>query len=135
MRTLKIFLWVAGIACLLSGYGLFMPVSAWEAIANFFGAESLDLPDSPLFVYVVRVCSAMAVATGVYLIILALNPMKYPALIPFTGLASIFIGVACGITGLVVEMPILWFLGDSLGCLLFGILVLASWQQVKRKKL
>ena len=135
MRTLKIFLWVAGIASLLSGYGLFMPISGLEAIANFFGAESLDLPDSPLFVYVVRVCSAMAVAMGVYLIILALNPMKYPALIPFTGLASIFIGVACGITGLAVEMPVLWFLGDSLGCLLFGILVLASWQQVKGKKL
>ena len=135
MRTLKIFLWVAGIACLLSGYGLFMPVSAWEAIANFFGAESLHLPDSPLFVYVVRVCSAMAVAMGVYLIILALNPMKYPVLIPFTGLASIFIGAACGIAGLAVGMPILWFLGDSLGCLLFGILVLASWQQIKHKKL
>ena len=134
MRTLKSFLWIAGIACLLSGYGLFTSMSALETMANFFGAESLDLPDSPLFVYVVRLISAMAVATGVYLIILALNPMKYPALIPFTGLASIFIGAACGITGLVVGMPVLWFLGDSLGCLLFGILVLASWQQVKGKK-
>ena len=135
MRTLKSFLWIAGIACLLSGYGLFTSMSALETMANFFGAESLDLPDSPLFVYVVRLISAMAVATGVYLIILALNPMKYPALIPFTGLASIFIGAACGITGLVVGMPVLWFLGDSLGCLLFGILVLASWQQVKGKKI
>jgi len=134
MRTLKSFLWIAGIACLLSGYGLFTSMSALETMANFFGAESLDLPDSPLFVYVVRLISAMAVATGVYLIILALNPMKYPALIPFTGLASVFLGVVCGITGLAAEMPVLWFLGDSLGCLLFGILVLASWQQIKGKK-
>ena len=135
MRTLKIFLWVAGIVCLLSGYGLFMPISGLEAIANFFGTEPLDLPDSPLFEYVVRICSAMAVASGVYLIILALNPMKYPALIPFTGLASIFVGAVCGITGMLTKMPILWFLGDSLGCLVFGILVLASWQQIKYKKI
>jgi hypothetical protein len=135
MRTLKIFLWVAAIACLLSGYGLFMPISGFEAIANFFGTESLDLPDSPMFEYVVRICSAMAVATGVYFIILALNPMKYPALIPFTGLASIFVGAVCGITGLAAGMPALWFLGDSLGCLILGILVLAAWQQIKCKKL
>ena len=134
MRALKIFLWLAGIACLLSGYGVFMSMSALEAMANFFGTESLDFPDSPLFVYIVSLCSAMAVAMGVYLIILALNPVKYPALIPFTGLASMFIGVVCGIAGTLTEMPTLWFMGDSLGCLVFGILVLAFWQQVKSKK-
>ena len=131
MRTLKNFLWIAGIVCLLSGYGLFLPISGWEAIANFFGAESLQLPDSPLFVYVVRVCSAMAVATGVYLIILALNPMKYPVLIPFTGLASVFLGLVCGITGLTVGMSPLWFLGDTLSCVIVGLLILASWKQIK----
>lgn len=135
MRILKIFLWIAGIACLLSGYGLFMPILVLETVANFFKIDSLLPPDSPLFEYVVRTISAMAVTTGVYLIILALNPMKYPALIPFTGLASIFVGVVCGIAGLAAEIPALWFLGDSLGCLVFGILVLASWQQVKGKKL
>ena len=131
MRTLKFILWIAGVLCLLSGFGLFLPISMLEAIAKFFEAESPGLAESPLFVYVVRVCSAMAVATGVYLIILALHPMKYPALIPFTGLASLFLGVVCGITGLIVQMSPPWFLGDTLGCLVLGILVLASWQQVK----
>lgn len=93
MRTLKFILWIAGILCLLSGFGLFLPVSTLEAIAKFFEAESPGLADSPLFEYVVRVSSAMAVAIGVYLIILALHPMKYPALIPFTALASLFLGV------------------------------------------
>ena len=131
MRALKICLWIAGILCLLSVFGMFLPVSAWESIAKFFGAESVHLPYSPLFVYVVRVVSAMSVATGVYLIILALHPMKYPVLIPFTGLAAVFLGVVCGITGLVAAMPTLWFLGDSLSCLVLGILILVFWQKAK----
>ncbi len=104
MRTLKFFLWIAGILCLLSGFGIFLPIPTLEAITKFFEAESPGLAESPLFVYVVRVSSAMAVAIGVYLIILALHPMKYPALIPFTGLASVFLGLVCGITGLIVQM-------------------------------
>ena len=131
MRALKICLWIAAIMCLLSVFGMFLPISAWESIAKFFGAESFHLPESPLVEYVVRVGSAMAVATGVYLIILALHPMKYPVLIPFTGLASVFLGVVCGITGLVVAMPPLWFLGDFLSCLVLGILILVFWQKAK----
>ena len=131
MRALKICLWIAGILCLLSISGMFLPVSAWESFLRFFGHESFNLPNSPLFEYAVRVGSAMAVATGVYLIILALHPMKYPVLIPFTGLAAIFLGVVCGVTGLVAAMPLLWFMGDSLSCLVLGILILVFWQKIK----
>ncbi len=132
MRGLKICLWIAGVACLLSIFGVFLPVSMWESIAKFFGVESLHLPDSPLVEYVVRVGSAMSVAMGVYLIILALHPTKYPVLVPFTGLAAVFLGMVCGITGLVVGMPPLWFLGDSLSCLVLGILILVFWRQAKK---
>ena len=136
MRALKICLWIAGILCLLCVFGMFLPISAWESVVKFFGAESLhqaivQIPDSPLVEYAVRVGSATYVAVGVYLIILALHPMKYPVLIPFTGLAAVFLGVVCGITGLVTTMPPLWFLGDSLSCLVLGILILLFWQKVK----
>ena len=136
MRALKICLWIAGIGCLLSVFGIFLPISAWESIVKFFGAESLhqaivQIPDSRLVEYAVRVGSATYVAVGVYLIILALNPMKYPVLIPFTGLAAVFVGMVCGITGLVAAMPPLWFLGDSLSCLVLGILILVFWQKAK----
>ena len=132
MRALKICLWIAGILCLLSGFGMFLPISALESIAKLFGIESLHIPDSPLVEYAVRVMSAMAVAMGVYLIILALNPMKYGIMVPFTGLASVFLGVVCGITGLVVGMYPLWFLGDSLSCLVLGVLILVFWRQAKQ---
>ena len=131
MRALKICLWIAGILCLLSISGMFLPVSAWESFLRFLGHESFAFPDSPLVEYAVRLGSAMFVATGVYLIILALHPMKYRVLIPFTGLAAVFLGVVCGITGLLVAMPPLWFLGDSLSCLVLGILILVFWQKIK----
>ena len=129
MRALKICLWITGILCLLSIFGMFLSVSSLESIAKVFGVESL--PESPLILYAVRVMSATYVGVGVYFIILALHPMKYPVLIPFTGLVAVFLGVVCGITGLVAAMPPLWFLGDSLSCLVPGILILLFWQKVK----
>ena len=46
-------------------------------------------------------------AVGVYLIILARNPMKYTVLVPFTGISAVLLGLACAITGLAVKMPIM----------------------------
>ena len=125
-------LWIAGIACLLSVFGMFLPISACESIAKYFGIESLHLPDSPLVEYALRLMSATYVAIGVYLVILALNPMKYGVMIPFTGLAAVFLGAVCAITGLVVGMSVLWFLGDSVSCAILGVLILVFWQQAKQ---
>ncbi len=108
---------------------MFLPIRVVESLARAFGGEAF--PDSPLVMYAVRVMSATYVAVGVYLVILALHPMKYAVLVPFTGLASVFLGVVCGITGLAVAMPPLWFLGDSLSCLVFGVLILVFWRQAK----
>jgi ABC-type Mn2+/Zn2+ transport system permease subunit len=69
----------------------------------------------------------------VFFIILALDPMKYPVLVPFSGLAAVFIGVVCGVTGLAVGMPALWFLGDSLSCALLGVLIVVFWRQANKE--
>jgi len=130
MRALKICLWIAGIGCLLSVFGMFLPISAWESIAKVFGIESL--PDSPLFAYAARVMSATYVGVGVFFIILALHPMRYGVMVPFSGIASVFVGVVCGIAGLLAAMPTLWFLGDSLSCLVLGVLILVFWHQAKQ---
>jgi len=130
MRALKICLWIAGIGCLLSVFGMFLPVRLFESLAKAFGIQ-LVLPDSPLCLYALRVMSATYVGVGVYFVILALNPMKYAVLVPFTGLAAVFLAVICGITGLMVKMPLLWFLGDSLSCLVLGILILVFWRRAK----
>ncbi len=130
MRALKICLWIAGFACLLSVFGMFLPVSAWESITKFFGIESL--PDSPQFMYAVRLMSGTYAAVGVFFIILALDPMKYGVMVPFSGLAAVFVGVVCAIAGPLAEMPLWWFIGDSLSCLVLGVLILVFWQQAKQ---
>lgn len=130
MLALKICLWIAGFACLLSVFGMFLPVSAWESITKFFGIESL--PDSPQFMYAVRLMSGTYAAVGVFFIILALDPMKYGIMVPFSGLGAVFVGVVCAIAGLLAEMPLWWFLGDSLSCLVLGVLILVFWQQAKQ---
>ncbi len=129
MRGLKICLWITGILCLLSVVGLFLPVSAFESFAGFFGIETL--PDSPLIMYAIRTMSATFIGIGVFFIILALNPVKYGVLVPFSGIASVLLGVVCFITGLVVGMPVLWFLGDTLSCAVLGVLILVFWRKAK----
>jgi len=130
MRGLKICLWIAGVLCLLSVAGLFLPLSAFQSIAGVFGIETL--PDSPLIMYAIRTAAATYAGIGVFFVILALNPMKYGVMVPFTGLAAAALGVVCAVTGLTVEMPVLCFLGDSLSCLALGVLILVFWQQAKR---
>ncbi|MBN2457130.1 MAG: hypothetical protein JXB29_11450 [Sedimentisphaerales bacterium] len=127
MRALKICLWIAAVGCLLSVFGMFLPISVWQSFAKVFGIETF--PDSPLVVYAVRVMSASYVAVGVFFIILALHPVKYGVMVPFSGLAAVFLGVVCGITGLAAGMPALWFLGDSLSCVALGVLIFVFWKR------
>jgi hypothetical protein len=129
MRALKVCLWIAGVLCLLSVAGLFLPLSACESIAGLFGIDTL--PGSPLIMYAIRTVSATFVGIGAFFIILAMNPMKYGVMVPFSGLVAVFIAVVCLITGLAVGMPPLWFLGDSLSCLVLGVLIIVFWRQAK----
>lgn len=130
MRALKICLWIAGIGCLLSVLGIFLPVSAWESITKFFGIESF--PDSPQFMYAVRLMSATYAAVGVFFVILALDPMKYGVMVPFSGLGAVLIGVVCAIVGLLEAIPLWWLMGDSLSCVVVGVLIFVFWQQAKQ---
>jgi len=111
MRALKICLWVGGILCLLSVFGLFLSVSAFESIAKFFGVESL--PESPLVEYAIRTASATYVGVGMFFV-------------------AIFIGVVCAVTGIAVQIPALWYLGDSVPCLVLGVLILVFWRQARQ---
>ncbi len=130
MRALKICLWIAGIGCLLSVFEMFLPMSWLESIAKFFGIESL--PGLPLLVYLVRLMSGTYAAVGVFFIILALAPLKYGIMVPFSALGAVFIGVVCLIAGLLTAMPFWCFMGDSLSCLVLGVLILVFWQQAKK---
>ncbi|MHC4574954.1 MAG: hypothetical protein ACYS76_12630 [Planctomycetota bacterium] len=130
MRALKICLWAAGVLCLLSVVGMFLPVGAVESFAKAFGVQTL--PDSPLIMYAIRTISATFIGIGVFFIILALDPMKYGVLVPFSGIIAVFIGAVCAISGPIVGMPTIWYLGDALSCLALGLLILVLWRRAKQ---
>jgi len=45
MRGLKICLWITGVGCLLSVFGMFLPISTLESVVKAFGGEANpDLP-------------------------------------------------------------------------------------------
>jgi hypothetical protein len=131
MRGLKICLWIAGVGCLLSISGMILPVSTWQSITKLFGVE--PLPDSPLIVYLVRITSASYAIVGIFFIILALRPMDYGIMVPFSGLAAVVLGFVCALTGLTVGMPAMWYLGDSLSCIVVGLLIVLFWQKAVKK--
>jgi hypothetical protein len=108
----------------------FLPVSTWESLTKFLGIESI--PDLPVFLYTARRMSAVWAALGVFFIILAQDPMKYGAMVPFSGLAVVFVGMVCWVTGLVVEMPTRWILADSMSCVILGTLIFAFWRRIIR---
>ena len=127
MRGLKICLWITGLLCLISIVGLILPLSAFESLAQWFGIE--QLPDSPLTDYMVRGMCATFVAVGFFFIMLAIRPSHYLAMILFAGIATIFLGLICLATGIMVQMPTPWILGDTLPCLVLGILILIFRQK------
>jgi hypothetical protein len=41
------------------------------------------------------------------------------------------IGATALVTGIVAQMPAIWFLCDSLPCIVLGVLILVFWQRAK----
>jgi len=126
MRVLKTCLWIAGLLCLLAVFGVFLPLRVLQSLASAFGGS---LPEGPVFVYMVRVMSATYVAIGVFYVMLARDPIRYGVMVPFSGVAALSVGACCGLFGVLSGMPLLWFLGDFLCCVVLGVLILAFWRR------
>ena len=130
MRGLKICLWIAGVGCLLAGIAMFLPLGMLESMVKVFGEESF--PSSAVFFYLLRVTLATYFGIGLFYVILARDPMKYGVIVPFSGVIAVFIGVVCAVAGLLFEMPVLWFLGDAIPCLVLGVLIFIFWKKSQR---
>lgn len=127
MRALKVSLWVTGGLSLLCLLGMFLPLSTFASFMRALADQ--PLPDAPIFEYGLRVSCVTYVAIGAFYIILALDPMRYGPMVPFSGAAAVFVGVCCGAFGLLTQMPLPWFMGDFLACTILGILILVFWRR------
>ncbi len=131
MRALKVSLWISGLLCLLGVVGLVLPLSVFKNLAAAFGIDQTQFPSSPLTEYIIRLMLATSVMIGIFFIMLAKDPMKYGIFVPFAGLGTLFLGIACILTGFFVKMPTIWYLGDSLPCIILGTLILTFWNKAK----
>ena len=130
MKSLKVCRWVLTVLCLVAAVFMILPIPTMESFFENFGIE--PLPDTPIFIYITCLLSATYAVVGVFLVILAFDPMKYGAMVPFAGVSTLFIGLVCGTVGVISVMPNLWFLGDDLSGIIVGLLILIFWQKVKK---
>lgn len=123
MRGLRLCLVILGLLCLLSVLGVFLPLDTLDSLAKRFGAGDY-LRQAPPFVYCVRIMSATFTAIGVYLLLLARDPLRYGGMVPMTGVAAIWIGGCCLAFGILSGLGVLWFLPDAASSVVFGVLIL-----------
>jgi len=132
MRPLMMCLWTVGVLCCLGVVGLFLPMSVVSYLSETVVHQ--PLPETAAMAYMFRAMCATYVAIGVFYLILAVDPMAYGALVPFSGAAAIFVGVACGLFGLISGVAPLWFGGDFLVCTAFGLLILIFWRRALARR-
>ena len=123
MKALRTTLVVTGLLCVLAIVGMALPVPTMEKLADRFGLGK-TLIGTPLFIYTVRVMCATFVAIGVFLLILAGDPLRYGVMAPFAGAASVWIGVSCALFGMASRLHAIYFVGDAAICILLGIMIM-----------
>ena len=126
MRALKAVLVAMGVWCLLSaGPGTVLPWSSIVRYVELLGYQAL--PDHPLVVYCVRLASLAFSLIGVFLLLLAINPVRYRAML-VVALCGLFVTAAAALaTGWLTQMRPPWYLVDVAVCSIAGVLILALW--------
>jgi hypothetical protein len=134
MNALKIALWIIGIGCLTAVPFLFLPWAVVESMVSWSGVELL--PDTPIVIYFYKVIFGVFGLIGVFFIILARNPLKYQSMLNLGAFGLILFGLLALILGLVIGIPPIVYLSDSLTGLVFGVAILIfsakSKQALKR---
>jgi hypothetical protein len=121
MKGLKIILWISAIACILSFIAMFIPFRFLASWSAFFG---LKVPATAVTAYITRLCMACFGLMGVFLVILARDPLTYGPMVSLAGYGAIFLGLVCLAWGLRYQFPPLAFYGDVVFCIVAGALIL-----------
>ena len=122
MKGLKIILWICGIYCLS---GFLLAALPWNYIINLFDIVGIQPPASqPIIVFMLRVGTAIFGLIGVFLIILARNPLKYGVMLLLAAYGLVFYGLIILIGGIRYGLPAWLFSGDVIIGFVAGLLLL-----------
>lgn len=130
MKGLKVLLVVMGLLCLFSAPGTVLPWSSLVGWAAIWGLQAP--PDHPLVDYFVRMASLAFALIGVFLLVLATDPLRYRAMLVLTVCGCFAVAVVALVAGWLAGMPALWYLGDGIGSALAGVLILCFWPREAR---
>jgi hypothetical protein len=123
MKALKIILWFAAISGGLSGFiNAFLP---WHLINEWMiYTETPTLGNEPATIYMYRLGFMAYGMFGVFLGILALNPLKYGAMLPFAASFLFCYASFRLVGGILYQYPIEKYVPDFVICFLLGSLIL-----------
>lgn len=128
-RKLSVVLWIAGIGCLLSIFGVVLPWSWLSAWVTVWGLG--ELPAGTMVVYAVRAGSATFALVGVFFLLLATDPVRYRPFLNLGIAGLILVGLVCLVSGVAVGMQPPWYLTDVAFCWILGILLFV-WREPAR---
>lgn len=122
MKGLKIVLWLCALCCLS---GFVFAALPWRMLIACYQWCGFQVPtEIPLTVYMIRIFSATYGFIGIFFLILALNPLKYGAMLLLAGYGTLCMAVFCLVGGIWYSLPFFMYLFDFIFCGVFGVLIL-----------
>jgi len=122
MKGLKIVLWICAIYCFTG----FIPAALpWDTIVALFNWVGIQPPTTEaISVFIFRLGSAIFGLIGIFLVILARNPLKYGVMLLLAAYGLMLFGVLVLIGGIRYELPVWAYFSDVIIGIVGGVLLL-----------
>ena len=121
MKGLKIVLWICGALLLLEFVEMLVPV---RFLASWCGRFGIEMPLDPMSTYMMRMCQASFGLMGVFLIILAKDPLKYGPMVLLAGYGDLFLALVVLAWGSRYGLPPLMVWLGTATLVIVGVLIL-----------
>ena len=131
---LKIVLWLSGLVFMFFGSWAFLPKETIQRIAAWYGGligEELAFGGAAIEVYMLRLIAASSLVFGLFLIIAAINPVRFRVLVTFAIVLSGAYAVAAPIAGQMSGLSFRWYVLDAGPALLMFVLLLIFRKQAR----
>jgi hypothetical protein len=124
---------LAGTVEIAAFFAVVMPRAWMAATHSWLGLG--EMPDGPVFRFVIRQASFIYATHGVLMWILASDVDRFRPLVVFTGFAYVVAGPVFFLIDWTSQTPWYWTVFDSVGCFVLGavILGLVRWEHREAK--
>ena len=128
MKALKIILWISAIGSLSGFITAFLP---WHIIMDWMILTGIKPPgNEPATIYMFRLGFMAYGMIGIFLLVLAKNPLKYEAMLPLAAGFLICYALFRLVGGILYKYPIWHYIGDFIVGIVFGIFILVLRKRV-----